>query len=133
MTTHPANKILLPIQVIDGKMIANQFQGPRIASTVREAIDYGYEMMSARIDTLYETAEPEVKASWQKHADEYIERVRPQLFVPSTHDERQLVYQIADALELQRDREKEEAHLSHAATLDLWMSVAEKAEKYLTA
>jgi len=133
MTTHPANKILLPIQVIDGKMTANVFQGPRTASTVREAIDYGYEMMSVRIDELYEKAEPDVKASWQKHTDEYIERVREQLFVPSTHNERQLAYQIADALELQRDREKEEAHLSHAATLDLWMSVAEKAEKYLTA
>jgi hypothetical protein len=133
MQENSAERLMLPIYVAEGKMLPSDFQGPRTASTVREAIDYGYELMTLRIDPLYEGAPKEIETIWQRHVDEYILRTRGQLFVPSTQDERQLAYQIADALELQRNREDKEAHLSHTSTLAVWMAVAEKAEKYLAA
>jgi hypothetical protein len=132
MQENSAERLMLPIYIAEGKMHPSDFQGPRTASTVREAIDYGYEMMLLRINELYEGASDEIKTIWQKHTDEYVPRTRGQLFVPSTQDERQLAYQIADALELQRNREKGEAHLSKGAALHLWMTTASRAEHYLT-
>jgi hypothetical protein len=124
--------LLMAIEVHEEKpfLRLSPYQGRRILSTPRQCIYYGFQLMDLRLHEAYDQSSDEIKERWQSDADEVIERgAKPAC--SSIPLEVQLMNDVWEALRLQRNREKGEAHLSHMATLSVWMDTGERASRYL--
>jgi hypothetical protein len=131
MQTIDPNKLLLPLEVTVEGMKLSPFQGTRIASTAHEAIEYGFGLMELRARAPYEDAAPEVRTSWEKHTDEFIARSQPSTYPSLAPEQAALLEQIANTLQLQRNRERGSLHLSLDTMVTVWVEVKKDVTKYL--